>query len=359
MAALLAPIIVLLVAPVVDGQVVSVSDPSGDVLTPTAYYGLPFGGPVDISGNQIEWTVPDVLLPPLISNWLAASSDPVTPFYDLLPDVGVINTTGGTVGDPQGDTPLGIHDLTSATILESAEETLLRITVRQLEDPGPTETTLAFGLNFPMGGGTPDTWTAVFPLQPSADGWGRYVAQGTRAFPYAPSSYYDIVFAEADYQAPQLQVTLRLAADLPALAPETTLTAPYTPVYRVGLDVDADAGTGDALGNDHLLTAYFAPNGLITALARTWTGAYFEVTGVAVPQLSVSGDELTLTIDASALGLADEFSWQAAVDLAPYQPGENDPDGYWFSNVDLAARRSVLVFRSGFENGLQGWTVFP
>ena len=83
------------------------------------------------------------------------------------------------------------------------------------------------------------------------------------------------------------------------------------------------------------------------------------MTGGVARKVWCSGDEPTVTVWASALGLADEFSWQAAVDLAPYQPGENDPDGYWFSNVDLAARRSVLVFRSGFENGLQGWTVFP
>ena len=145
-------------------QTTSTSDPTGDLVTPTLYVSAPFGEPVAISGNQIEWTVPNVLLPSPISNWLAASFDPVTPFFDLLPDAGAINGTGGTVGDPSNDTPLGVQDLTSATILEGAEETLLRLTVRELVDPGPSNTRLTFGMNFPSGGGTPERWSAVFAL---------------------------------------------------------------------------------------------------------------------------------------------------------------------------------------------------
>jgi hypothetical protein len=42
----------------------------------------------------------------------------------------------------------------------------------------------------------------------------------------------------------------------------------------------------------------------------------------------------------------------------PVRSLELDPDGYWFANVDLAARRGVLDFRDGFEDGSFGsWLV--
>ncbi|RLB40135.1 MAG: hypothetical protein DRH30_08860 [Deltaproteobacteria bacterium] len=361
------PTLIILILLLWPGQLLAqktaVTDPPADVRTPNEYYSVPFGEPLTIAGDQVSWDVPDFLLPNPIDNWFAGSLDGLGgtfTFHDKLPDQGVINGTGGTVGDPPDPGLPGVQDLLSAAVLENGTTNTLQILLRELYDPGPSDTRLYFAFNFPVGGPLPERNAGLFPLTPSSDYWAQFVAEGSSPFPYSPSTYYDIVAADVEIRhGIEILVHVELAQAPPSPPPETQQPIPYSPTYVVLIDADGDPNTGDGQGKERLFGAGFDNDGDLQPYARTFNGEYFELDVVTQPVASFAQDVLTLSIPWPNLLTIDpeHHMWVVAVNLVVGEPGAG-PDDTWFSTVDETAHTGPFIFGDGFESGdLSGWSL--
>lgn len=345
-------------------QTLSATDGSGDPITPTQYLDLPVGGPFSISGDQIEWTVPNFLLPSPIVDWRATSItlDPSFSITDALPDTGLIMTTGGTVGDPSNDQGVAERDILSAAILVGGSETTFQYAVRDLPGGGPAlDTRYFFSLNH---NDTMDLSTArrspgVFPFA-SASGWALTVLAGAGhpngAFPFTPKTYYDIVAGRATLAAAELVIEFDVAGAPPSPPQEVQETPSYTPVYNVALNADGDVGTGSApFGIDWAFFAYFDQNGNLQGGSRQFdeVDGYFELDPL-LPVVSRVGATITVRIPINSIALFDgslylaALSTQLAVWTGTVEPGDNA----WFNTTDtLSVGLTPLIFKDGFENG--------
>ena len=352
------PLASLLLAGGAAAQPTSQNDLQGDIaVRPNIYYSVPFGGPVTLSGDQLSWVVPDSLLPTTISNWASGTLDEFGAVIDVVPDAGIVIGTGATVGDPPDPMLPGVQDGEGAAVLESGSDNELQFLLREHSDPGPTGTHIFFSFNSPAPGSPFERNAILFPLTPSANFWGQFVSAGSLAFPYTTSNYYDILYAEVDVQPTQLVARIELATAPPLNPPETQLPIPYGPAYRITLDVDGDANTGDAVGYDRIYTAYHSGASTILPTARVFNGSYFELETVNLPTVSLVDNVVTITIPRSPFTLDELFRWTAAIDLSVTNPG-GSLDDVWFNTVDATFPTGPEVFSSGFET-LDGWTFFP
>ena len=345
-------------------QTLSVADASSDTTTPNQYLDLPVGGPFTISGDQIEWTVPNFLLPIPIANWRATSitSTPSFSITDALPDAGVVMTTGGTVGDPANDQGVAERDITSAAILVGASETTFQYAVRDLPSGGPAfDTQYYFSLNH---NDTMDLSTArrspgVFPFG-SASGWALTVLAGSNhpsgAFPFTPKTYYDIVAGRATLAPTELVIEFDIAGSAPSPPPEVQETPSYTPLYNVALNADGDLATGSApFGIDWSFFAYYDQNGNLQGGSRKFdeVEGYFELDPLE-PVVSAVGTTITVRIPIQSVALFDgsfylaALSTQLVVWTGTVEPGDNA----WFNSTDVVGVGLTPVsFLDGFEGG--------
>lgn len=331
----------------------STSDPptDGTGLQSGLLFGLPFGGPIDISGDQATAVFPDYLLASPTDNWSAATFIGTT-LVDRAPDTGQINGTGGTIGDPPDPGLSGIEDLEGVTVLQSGTEVTLQFLFREIGPPGP----VGAGVFFDWNGTAHERILGLLPIANSIDGWVPYANGLGGGFPYTSQAYYDIAHVTVDQNAGTITATITVADTIPTPPPEVSGSPSVTPAWAILLDSDGDPSTGSPQGGfDALLTASYSPGGLLQGSTRTYNGTYFE-SAAGTPAVSVSGDSVTISFSAAAFGVQTGYRWTARSDLVLSDGTPVGPDDYFFFQTDGTAIVEEPIQADDFNDGtLNGW----
>ena len=332
----------------------TISDPPGDAtgIKPNLLFGLPFGGPLDVSGDQVTMVFPDTLLATPIDDWSAATFLG-TSLIDRLPDSGQVMGTGASVGDPPDPGLEGIEDLESAAVLLMGTDITFQLLFREFGAPGSR----GAGFFIDSDGSGAGIFERVFGLLPvgtATDGWVPYVNDLSIDFPYRSKSYYDIRRVSVERNGDTVTVAMTVAGNIPSSPPELSEAKPYAPSWAITFDTDGNPATGDGAGFDTLFFAYAALGGVQTGV-RAFNGTYYDIVG-GTPGVSIVGDTLTLTFSASAFGIQTGYRWVARVDLAASGSSASSPNDYFFGQVDGTAIVEEPIQSDDFDDGtLGGW----